>query len=238
MHSQLPWRTYIIIQKYTKRDGTISKYKVKNKKFIKSNRHKPQKKGLERKSIYSKRFGYLDFYNRQEQHNLVCPSGYSIGQCFNVMAKLWFGYKKARDSDKSIEKMKKYAKALQAVQEDMGIKTTSFPHLGLYGDSLVLNDRKGNRIYFKDHSGLKQKQKEYEKWQADNAKKIQEIILKPDKEKGETIETFADDVYPYEMEECEKTVPCLLNPEESQDVITFADTIPFRDKLYRIDSEE
>jgi hypothetical protein len=32
--------------------------------------------------------------------------------------------------------MIKYAKAIQDVQKDMGIKTTSFPHLGLYGDIL------------------------------------------------------------------------------------------------------
>lgn len=43
----MPWRNYEIKQKYTKRDGTVSTYKVKNKKWIKSNKlYKPQKRGL------------------------------------------------------------------------------------------------------------------------------------------------------------------------------------------------
>jgi len=39
--------------------------------------------------------------------------------------------------------MKKYAKAIQSVQKDLGIKTTSFPHIGIYGDELVLNNKQG-----------------------------------------------------------------------------------------------
>jgi hypothetical protein len=224
----MPWRIYTITQKYIKVDGSVSIYKVKNRKWIKTNKHKPQSKGPARKSMFSKRFGFLELYNRKEQQYLVCPSGYSISQCFNVMSKLWFGYKRAMNSDKSVEQMKRYAKAIQSVQEDMGIATASFPHLGLYGDSLVLNDRKGNRVVFEDHSALKQKQKEYEKWQAENAKLIQEKLMRP--EEGQEIVTFADDLYPYEEIDSEEIVPCLLEPKEDQTVITFADEIPFRNR--------
>jgi len=227
----MPWRIYAMNQKYTKLDGTVSTYKVKNKKWIKSSKpYKLQKRGFEKPSLYSTRFGLLDLYNRKEQQTVKCPSGYTIGQCFNIMRKMWFAYHKSRDSDKDIEKMKKYAKAIQEVQEDLGIKTTSFPHLGLYGDVLVLNNKEKNRLVIEEHSALKKKQDAYEKWQAENSQKIQEKLQKPNKEKGQTIETFADDVAPGQMEDYEETVPELLKPDEEagQEIITITDDIPFQ----------
>lgn len=230
----MPWRIYPMKQKYTKKDGTVSIYKLKNKKWINSSRrYKPQKRGIEKKSLYSTRFGFLDLYNRKEQHNdLICPSGYSVGQCFGVMRKLWYGYHKARTQEKDIRKMEKYARAIQNVQKDMGIKTTSFPHLGIYGDHFVLNNKQGERIVIEDHSAMKKKQEVFEKWQAENAKKIQEKLQKPDMEKGEVIEVFADNVYPFEMEENQETVPQLLEPDEEkgEDVIVIADDTPFQNR--------
>jgi hypothetical protein len=238
----MPWRIYPMKQKYTKRDGTVRIYKVKNKKWIKSNKpYKPQKRGLEKKPLYSSRFGFLDLYNRKEQQDLKCPSGYSIGQCFNNMSKMWIGYHIARngaDGGRSFEKMKKYAKAIQDVQKDMGIPTTSFPHLGLYGDVLVLNNRKGERIVFEDHSALKAQQEEYDKWEAErteNSKKIQQELQKPEKEKQEELESFADDVGPGmlggpdEEEEEEKEVPDQLEPdeEEEEEEVVMTDDVPF-----------
>jgi len=75
-------------QKYTKKDGTISVYLLKNKKWIDCNKpYKPQKRGLEKKTILSNRFGLLELYSRKEQQQLMCPSGYSISQCFNILKK-------------------------------------------------------------------------------------------------------------------------------------------------------
>ena len=75
-------------QKYTKKDGTVSIYELKNKKWINCNKpYKPQKRGFEKPLLYSTRFGLLDLYNRKEQQTLKCPSGYTIGQCFNIIAK-------------------------------------------------------------------------------------------------------------------------------------------------------
>src|SRR5687768_14312085 len=89
----MPWRMYTSRQKYTKHDGTVSTYLLKNKKWINNNKpYKPQKRGFEKKSIWSNRFGFLDLYNRREQQELKCPSGYSISQCFNVLRKMWVGY--------------------------------------------------------------------------------------------------------------------------------------------------
>ena len=160
-------------QKYTKKDGTVSVYLLKNKRWIDSNKpYKPQKIGLVKKSIWSNRFGFLDLYNRKEQQELKCPSGYSISQCFNIMRKMWWAYKGALQQQ-NLEKMEKYAKAIQGVQKDMGIKTASFPHLGLYGDVFILNNKKGERIVFEDHSALKAQQDRYDAWIARKAKKIQ-----------------------------------------------------------------
>ena len=235
----MPWRSYPMKQKYTKKDGTVSIYELKNKKLINSNKpYKPQKQkqGLAKPSLYSKRFGFLDLYNRKEQQGLMCPSGYSISQCFNIMRKMWLGYHIAMnggEGDRSFEKMKKYAKAVQEVQEDMGIRTTSFPHLGLYGDVLVLNNKEKNRLVVENHTALKKKQDAYEKWQAENAKKIQEVLQKPDKEKGEVIVTFADDYGPSLMDDDiddDDIVPDLLEPdvEKGERILTITDDIPFQ----------
>ena len=130
--------------------------------------------------------------------------------------------------------MEKYAKVIQSVQKDMGIKTSSFPHLGIYGDGLILNNKQGKRIVFEDHSALKKKQEKYEKWRAENAKKIEEALHKPDKD--EVFIEFADDVGPYEKQECEETVPDLLEPDEDEEEIVITDEIPFRKHKLRIPS--
>jgi hypothetical protein len=180
------------------------------------------------------------------------------------MAKMWNGYHRARIGGEKIEQMEKYAKAIQNVQKDMGIKTTSFPHLGLYGDVFVLNNRQGERVAFEDHSALAKKQQqeqeqqqqkqqqqeeedEQEKWEAEQArqaKKIQEKLQKPDIKKGEEIVSFADDVGPSyieadeEEEEDEETVPDLLererDEEEGETTITMSDDIPFTCDPWRI----
>jgi hypothetical protein len=228
-------RIYTVNQKYVKnKHGDIGVYKKKIKKWIKSKKpYKPKKRGLEKLSIHSTRFGFLDLYNRKEQQELICPSGYSISQCFNVLRKLWYAYRRAIGTDKDIDKMQKYARAIQDVQIDMGIKTSSFPHLGLYGDVLILNDKNGRRAVYEDHSALKKKQEEYEKWQAENAKNIQVMLQKPDKQNGEVIETFADDVFPYEMQDNEEIVPELLEPDEEkgEEILTITDDVPFQRKL-------
>jgi hypothetical protein len=237
----MPWRWYPKFNKFVRADGTVTRYKSRCTKWLKSNRpYKPQKRGFEKKPIYSSRFGFLQLYNRKEQQQqLICPSGYSISQCFGAMAKLWHGYHRARLGGERIEQMEKYAKAIQNVQKDMGIKTTSFPHLGLYGDVFILNNKQGERIVFEDHSALKAQQDEYDKWaaeRAENAKKIEQELQRPDKSKQEELETFADDVGPSYVEEKdpeedeELQVPDLLEPneEEGETVITMADNLPFK----------
>jgi hypothetical protein len=240
----MPWRWYPKFNKYVRADGTVTRYKSRCKKWLKSNTpYRPQKREFGKKPIWSSRFGFLDLYNRKQQQQLICPSGYSISQCFGAMAKLWHGYHRARIGGERIEQMEKYAKAIQDVQKDMGIKTTSFPHLGLYGDVFILNNKQGERVVFEDHSSLAAQQDEYDKWaaeRAENAKKIQQALQRPDKTKHEELETFADDVGPSyiededenEDEEKDPQVPDQLEPneEEGETVITMADNLPFKSK--------
>ena len=227
----MPWRWYPKFNKVVRADGTVARYKSRCKKWIDCSKpYKPQKRGLMKKAIWSNRFGLLELYNRKEQQGLKCPSGYSISQCFNILRKMWWAYKHAL-GDQNLEQMEKYAKAIQAVQKDMGIKTTSFPHLRLYGDELILNNKKGERVVFEDHSALKKQQDEYDEWMAQNAKKIQQNVSKPDKQKGEVIETYADNSFSEKYEEDDKDylVPNALVPDEEEDeeLITMADDIPF-----------
>jgi len=229
-------RTYTVSQKYIKnKHGDIGVYKKRIKKWIKSNQpYKPRKRGLQKLSIYSTRFGFLDLYNRKEQQELICPSGYSISQGFNVLRKLWYAYRRAIGTDKDIDKMKKYAKAIQDVQKDMGIKTASFPHLGLYGDALILKAKNGMRRIFEIHSAFKKKQEEYKTRQMKNNIKIQESLQKPNRLNGEAIVTLVDDVSRYEKQDNEITVPLLLKPDkEKEEIQTLVDTIPFRGRRRR-----
>src|SRR6185436_326963 len=235
----MPLRIYTVNQKFVKnKHGEIGVYKKKIKKWIKSNKpYKAQRRGLKRQQIYSKRFGFLHFYNRIEMQGLICPSGYSIGQCFNVLRKMWYGYHKARRDEKDYEGMVKYAKAIQSVQEDMGIATTSFPNLGMYGDVFILNNNKGERAVFEIHYVEKQQQKEYEKWYADrvkDAREIQKKLQMPDKKKGEEIITIADDVAPHQIFEAdiEEIMPQMLKPGEGEEILTIPDNLPFR-KSYK-----
>ena len=236
----MPFRTYVVNQKYVKnKRGDIGVYRKKIKKWIKSNKPYKQQIRGEAKPVYSTRFGFLNLYNRKEQQELICPSGYSISQCYGALAKLWIGYHHAMNTERSIELMKQYAKKIQDVQKDMGIKTTSFPHLGIYGDQLILNNKDGQRVVYEDHSALKKKQEEYETWQVENAKKIEEKLQKPDIEKGESILTFADYAGPAfidddyidddDYEDELKKVPDLLKPDEenAEELVVMTDDIPF-----------
>ena len=187
-------RTYTVSQKYVKNKyGDIGVYKKKIKKWIKSSQpYRPRKRGQQKLSIYSIRFGYLDLYNRKEQQELTCPSGFSISQCFNALRKLWYAYRRAIGTEKDIEKMKKYAKAIQNVQKDMGIKTASFPHLGLFGDELILRPKNGVGV-IDNNSTLKKKQEEYSCEKQDYENTVP-MLLKPDKEKGEEIQILVDPI--------------------------------------------
>jgi len=139
---------------------------------------------------------------------------------------------------KTLKKWKSMLKPSNQYKKTWGLKTISFPHLGIYGDEFILNNKKGERIVFEDHSALKKKQEAYEKWQAENAKKIQAKVLKPDIKKGEAIVSLADESFRkkrfVESEDSEGyLIPDVLHADEEagEERITFADDIPFEDQI-------
>src|SRR5206468_4598548 len=118
----MPWSYTVTTGANKRKDGTYGKrYKCLRRRWVSFIRG-PKKKGFEKQSIYSTRFGFLDLYSNKEQTGLICPSGYNIRQCFGTLSKLWNGYHRARLNGEKLEQMIKYAKAIQGVQKDMGIK--------------------------------------------------------------------------------------------------------------------
>lgn len=250
-------RVYWTRHKEILKDGTIAIYKQRAVRWVRSRR--PQRKYRPRgeaKVLWSKRFGYLDVYTaKQVKEELICPSGYTFGQGMNKLSKLWFGYKKSKERN-DINKMEHYARVIQETQEDMGLKTSSFPHLGIFGDVLVFYDQKTHESITQiDHSHLKEIQ-DMEKAK-EKLKEIAPLLLiEPDLEKGEELVTIADEVPQPEpkryrvrhgnrmhygkkrdeewvCENCDEIVPpgknhiCNIKEEEGSNVITMTDDIPF-----------
>lgn len=196
-------RLYHFDQKRKLKDGTIKIYHNNNSqwKWVKTKR--PQRKYEPRGSgmnMWSKRFGYMNLYTEAERKMLTCPSGYTFGQGMCALQRLWTAYKNSKTLA-NIDKMEKYARAIQDVQEDLGLKTTSFPHLGIYGDQLTLYDYSPNRedgtsriLVYADHSHLKEKQEMEEAKEKLEQDVSSLIMLEPDVEKGEELLTIADEI--------------------------------------------
>jgi hypothetical protein len=193
-------RLYKFKKKHVRKDGTVTIGPNRQWKWVKgeTKQRKYRPRG-QAKTLWSKRFGYLDTYTYNERKLLICPSGYTFGQGMHALHRLWFAYKSSK-SEANIAKMEHYARAIQEVQEDMGLKTTSFPHLGIYGDVLVFRDYKtgqyGEEI---DHSELKEKQE-----------------LEEEKEKFEEIAPLIEQ----EIEKAESEA------EQEEEIVTIADKIP------------
>jgi hypothetical protein len=183
------------------------------------------------KNLFSKRFGYFSSYtDKQRREELRCPSGYTVGQAFSVLKKLWIGYKYAIDTrHQNIKDAEKYAREIQKTQDDLGIDIASFPNLGIFGDKFVLYDRKSKIpctvCVDEDHSHLRATQQMHEVKQGveeeeeieilvdsmpsmdkheipkEKVEALVPLILEPDEDKNEELEIIADE---YKQEEKEK----------------------------------
>lgn len=202
------WKTHTYIHK--------GGWKNTFKKWVKGKfeRGKP-------KDVYSRRFGYLNLYNGKEQANLICPSGYTVRQCFNKLRWMWLGYKQAKTKGK-LDEMKKYALEIQAVQKDMGIETTSFPFLGIFGEKFVLYDKVHN-----SDGTVKSKTKKVDEDHRKYLKAQEMRNLKLEVGKDEEIQTLVDDRL-HEPQKQDATVPLLVQPEYDEEVLIMADEVPFQ----------
>jgi hypothetical protein len=231
-------------------------YKETQWKWVKYNspqkKYRPRGTGMQ---MWSKRFGYLDSYTTAERRLLVCPSGYTFPQGMNKLNKVWWGYLRSKNEN-NIERMEHYARQIQDVQEDLGLKTTSFPHLGIYGDQLTLYDHSMSRkdsppkvsVYI-DHI------QELEEQNEERDKELQEIapLIEADESKGEELITISDEIpqpkHRYRVkhgnrmhygnkrseewvcENCDETVPANKNHicknKEEENLLIITDDIPF-----------
>ena len=207
-------RLYKFKKKHVRNDGTVTIGPNRQWKWVKgeTKQRKYRPRG-QAKTLWSKRFGYLDTYTYNERKLLICPSGYTFGQGMHAVHRLWFAYKNSK-SEANIDKMEHYARAIQEVQEDMGLKTTSFPHLGIFGDVLVFRDHKTGQLGEEiDHSELKEKQELEEE-----IEKFEEIapLIESELEKAEQEDEEKDE-------------------QEEEEIVTIADEIP--QPKYRIKHE-
>ena len=222
------------MQKYRWKDGSVHYYRKAYKKWVKHKssvikKRRSHIKNREPTVIYSKRFGYIDVYNRREQNYLMCPSGFSFTQGMGKLYKLWRGYSIAKAKENDIERARGFAKDIQKVQEDLGLKTTSFPHLGLYGDIFMLYETKKRPAVEEDHSHLKESQKLLEKKQelitlADEMNKIRKNELQiqiQEQESSAPASAPASTPAP---------VPLLLTPNTEQELQILTDDIPAVDE--------
>jgi hypothetical protein len=222
-------RLYKFKKKHVRKDGTVTIGPNRQWKWVKGETKQRKYRPRGQSTMWSKRFGYLDTYTYNERKLLKCPSGYTFGQGMHALHRLWFAYKSSK-SEENIAKTKHYARAIQEVQEDMGLKTTSFPHLGIFGDVLVFRDHKtgqyGEEI---DHSELKERQ-EFE----EERKKFEEIapLIQADIEKGEELLIITDDIPQLEeqKEEIDKNLEIapLIEPdiEKGEELLIITDDIP------------
>lgn len=194
-------RLYIFKKKHVRKDGTVTIGPNRQWKWIKrAVPYRKQTRGKP-KTMLSKRFGYLENYNRKEQQMLKCPSGYSVSQGMNALRKLWRAYFGELNAA-NVAGMQKRARAIQEVQEDMGLKTSSFPHLGIYGDNLIFYDKDGKVKTEIDHSELKEKEEmEEAKERLHEAVERAELSLEPDVndipvEQGGNLITIPDEIPP------------------------------------------
>ena len=212
-------KTYYCMQKYRWKDGSVHYYRKAYKKWVKYKssvikKRRSHIKNREPSDIFSKRFGYIDVYSRKEQNYLMCPSGFSFTQGMGKLYKLWRGYIIAKANENDIERARGFAKDIQKVQEDLGLRTTSFPHLGLYGDIYKLYEKVDRPAVEEDHSHLKESQELLEK-------KLEVVILADEmnKIKQEIKEE-------QELEQKAPPVPMLLTPGVEQEIQIFTDDIP------------
>ncbi len=211
-------KTYYCMQKYRWKDGSVHYYRKAYKKWVKYNssvikKRRSHIKNREPSVIFSKRFGYIELYNRKEQDYLKCPSGFSFTQGMGKLYKLWRGYIIATANENDIKRAIGFAKDIQKVQEDLGLPTTSFPHLGIYGDIFMLYEKVSRPAVNEDHSHLKEAQKIAEK-------KLEIVTL------ADEMNKIKKEVQEQKQEQKQPPVPLLLTLCVEQEIQVFTDDIP------------
>jgi hypothetical protein len=113
-------------------------------KHGRSNRRHFAKQNHRKKSSdqYEKKFKRVALSPFRADRWIPCPSGYTRGQGWNCLFRAWLGYKISKNpkNGELIQDRLGWASAIQNMQTDMGLQRSSFPDLGLLGDSVFTYD--------------------------------------------------------------------------------------------------
>ena len=122
---------------------------------------------------YEKKFKNVRLSQFSADSWIPCPSGYNRGQGWNCLFRAWLGYKIANNprNGESFQDRLGWAITIQNIQTDMGLQRSSFPSLGLLGDSVFTYDLEKELELQTEHDEL---------WFKESKKKkrahIQEIV--------------------------------------------------------------
>jgi hypothetical protein len=109
-------------------------------KWGRSNRRHLARQNRRKKTShqYEKKFKNVQLSQFSADTWVPCPSGYAKGQGWNCLFRAWLGYKISKNpkNGESFQDRLGWAITIQNLQTDMGLQRSSFPSLGLLGDSV------------------------------------------------------------------------------------------------------
>src|SRR5918996_1562995 len=144
-------------------------------KYGRSNRRHFARQNHRKKTSdqYLKKFRNVQLSQFRADKWIPCPSGYTRGQGWNCLFRAWLGYKISKNprNGESFQDRLGWATTIQNIQTDLGLQRSSFPNLGLLGDSVFAYDLNKELELQAKHTDL---------WLKDYKKKkrahIQEIV--------------------------------------------------------------
>ena len=115
-----------------------------NSKWGRSNRRHFARQNYRKKTSdqYEKKFRNVRLGQFRADEWIPCPSGYTRGQGWNCLSHAWLGYRISKNpkNGESFQDTLGWAITIQNTQTDMGLQRSSFPDLGLLGDSVFAYD--------------------------------------------------------------------------------------------------
>ena len=135
----------------TKLVKSINKHGRSNKRHFARQNHR--KKSSDQ---YLKKFRNVVFSKFSADKWIPCPSGFTRGQGWNCLFRAWLGYKISKNpkNGESFQDRLRWASTIQNIQTDMGLQRSSFPDLGLLGDSVFTYDLEKELGLQTDHDEL------------------------------------------------------------------------------------
>ena len=156
-----------------------------NNKWGRSNRRHFARQNHRKKTsdLYKKKFRNVRLGQFRADKLIPCPSGYTRGQGWNCLFHAWLGYRISKNpkNGESFQDRLGWAITIQNIQTDMGLQRSSFPDLGLLGDSVIAYDIRKQLELQDQHDELWFK--EYEKKRRADIQEIVDASMLTEQEK-------------------------------------------------------